>query len=528
MKTCSATLLAVLALIASRAWAEAPVPQVSGNSMTWSPVSASTINVHRGDGSYVTSLPGTATRWQAAQPGDYFLVAADDGHWSDWSRSDTVTIASTAPTGAPMPAIADGIFVYWPQVAAKSINVHRGDGTFIETLPGDAVAWLPPALGDYFLVATNEGEWQDWPRSETITVPNPHKVDDAITGLTVNVYSQHAAEVFWDRLPGAGIQYRIQKDGETMATINGTSWFHDGYSPGGTSTVTVTALYPDGEGSNLRMAMVLTPGDALSDTPTINRDTYSAILEEVFGIYFGAPYRTPLKYLSTTVVDVMRAAMEGYFFQTTYSCLDGGTTFFADPFILTFDHCDEGEVILDGSLNIHQTYGDTDRISSSGLRVTYDSGDTLTFSGSLDGALSETPGWYEASGMAVSMTGDESLQLEGGNFNYLFSHLSNGGSSFLSSSTLKGSFSYASDSTGGRTVSVVTPRYFFHGDLLPMKSDWHYYKGVLSVEAEDGSRVMLNANTGDDGTVLIQLGYGDVVEAFETEWGDLCCSAAAL
>ena len=70
------------------------MPVVTGDQLSWPVVSAKTINVHRGDGSYVESLPGSATTWTATVPGDYFLVAATTEHWSSWPKSETVTVGS--------------------------------------------------------------------------------------------------------------------------------------------------------------------------------------------------------------------------------------------------------------------------------------------------------------------------------------------------------------------------------------------------------------------------------------------------
>jgi len=82
-----------LIFLSSIAFAQStPVPQVAGSNVTWQAVSANTINVHSSDGSYVTTLSGSATSWEASEPGSYFLVSTNSGHWSTWPKSSVFTL----------------------------------------------------------------------------------------------------------------------------------------------------------------------------------------------------------------------------------------------------------------------------------------------------------------------------------------------------------------------------------------------------------------------------------------------------
>lgn len=510
----------ILSLIWNIGWSDAPIPQVKGSSIHWQAVSAISINVHRGDGSYVESLPGDTTSWEAPEQGDYFLVATNERDWPEWPRSATVTVESLAQSGAPAPFI-DRVFIVWEPVQANSINVHRGDGSFVESLPGDSAIWLPLQLGDYFLVATNDGPWQSWPRSEIVTVVNPYTADDVITGLKVITYSQTAAEVFWDRLIGSGIRYQIDKDDETVATINGRSWFFDNLAIGSTSLVSVKAIYPDGTMSNESSVVVMTPAEPTNEPPIINRTNYQTILKTAFETYFGVQYRTQLRNLATTIVNDMRAAANPVgLFPSTYTCINGGEVEFTNPYILQFEDCRERTAVYEGELYIHETYGDTDRISSIGLTITTTSGEQLQFSGSLDGALSEKPGWYEAADMQISVSTDSStLQVQEANFSYTFPHLLRAPSDpFLFTPYFGGSFKLRANDIDDQLLSVSTLGNLYHSQLFTESADWNYSKGILSVYADDGSRLSINADTGDEDTVFIQLAHDSNIEQFEQAW----------
>ncbi|ASJ72774.1 hypothetical protein [Granulosicoccus antarcticus] len=511
-------LVTTLASVTTGAWANLTTPDVDGSELSWSSLTASTINIHRGDGSYVESLPGSATSWTAPEAGEYYLVAADEGDWRDWPRSDAVTVQDGSTSGAPMPFV-NFIELAWPAVSALSINVHQGDGTFIESLAGDATNWQPEQFGDYFLVATNDGLWQNWPRSETITISNPGAPEDVITGLRSDVYSQTAAEVFWDRLPGSGISYRVSKGAESVTETNGTSWFSDDFTAGSTTIIRVQAIYADGTESASRSVPIITPGEAQAlPFPTISRDNHEALLAEVLGLYFGRQYREQLSDLANNTMSELRSLVNQDFSASNpYACINGGEALFEGPFTIEFDDCRIDDAVYHGNFNVHEYYGDTDRVSSSGMTITSDLNTEFQFSGSLDGAIHPTPGFYSAVDMNISViTPDSELQLQNANLEYTFAHLMHS-TPFLNTS-FSGSFDLRSQITNNELIHVNTPSSFNHNQLLSDSTDWNYSSGILNISAEDGSQLILNAGTGDDDTVNIQLVNGTEVEEFQQSW----------
>ena len=214
---------------------EAPMPRVEGDMLIWDLVSARTINVHDGDGAYITTLPGEATSWTAPAPGNYFLVATNELDWPNWQRSMTVTVDDSASSNAPMPRV-DGDMLIWDLVSARTINVHDGDGAYITTLPGEATSWTAPAPGSYFLVATNELDWPNWQRSMTVTVddsgssnaPMP-RVDgdmliwDLVSARTINVHDGDGAYI--TTLPGEATSWTAPAPGSYfLVATNELDW----------------------------------------------------------------------------------------------------------------------------------------------------------------------------------------------------------------------------------------------------------------------------------------------------------------
>lgn len=499
-----------LAFLCMAAWADAPTPVVTGDNLRWPLVTASTINVHRADGSYVESIPGSATSWTAPAPGEYFLVAADERHWSDWPRSQRVTVEGASVTDVPMP-VQDGSSLRWPLVDAVSINVHSGDGSYLFSLPGTATAWSTNRLGEFFLVATNDGHWRTWLRSETVTITD---TTVTLTGLRADVYSRTAAEIFWNRNAGVGNRYRVFADGGEVANTDGTSWFSNGFTVGHTTVMSVLVIDSNGNQSAPQSVNVTTPGDRpASNLPTINRDNYEEILTDVFGAYFGTQYRELLLTLTDNLLsNVISAAVP---FDAPYVCINGGQATFNGPFHIEFDNCQIENAVYSGNFFI----GDRNTsISSGGLTISTDTNTEIHFNGFINGPTDS--GLYEPSNVSVSVNtpvGD--FRMENANHSYSFSHLLRCcGSSQFFLSDYSGSLNVLSPSTGNQLLSAETLTPFSYSQLFPEPADWNHRAGILSVSATDGSRLILNTNTGNDDTVSIQLINGTQIEEFNQSW----------
>lgn len=72
--------------------ANEPQIHVVGDTLTWSPIDAISINVYHENGKFIESIPGNSTRWRAPALGGYFLVGADHGDWQTWGKSNVVHV----------------------------------------------------------------------------------------------------------------------------------------------------------------------------------------------------------------------------------------------------------------------------------------------------------------------------------------------------------------------------------------------------------------------------------------------------
>ena len=266
---------------------EAPAPRVEGGALAWSPVDARTINVHRGDGSYLESLPGSATRWTAPAPGRYFLVGADGGDWRGWERSDTVEVRGAGDPGAGGPGVADlrasvysstALELFWrPGAGAVRFEVRR-DGALVARTDGRSrfEDGLAPGTGYRYEVVALDRDGRRGPpaRVDIRTAggagsspanpfepvdpvePTPTPTEPAPTGpaapgapraLRRDVYSGRSAELFWDA-PAAGpvARYEILRNGRAIGESTGRSFFDPGLYPGVTWAYAVRAV--DGRG----------------------------------------------------------------------------------------------------------------------------------------------------------------------------------------------------------------------------------------------------------------------------------------
>lgn len=184
---------------------------------------------------------------------------------------------------APQVAVTDDI-LYWTPVDAISINVHRDNGEWLETIPGNATQWQAPASGGYFLVGTDQGDWQGWGKSNTVNVnafvQNDTQSGDYAGSLVINnyyakVYSQTSAEIFWELPSTEVVKVEVFRDDGVSLFSNGQSFYEANLLPGTTYYYT---LFPYDSRGNLgpEVSITLTTasatdaGSAVPSTPMVN------------------------------------------------------------------------------------------------------------------------------------------------------------------------------------------------------------------------------------------------------------------
>jgi len=202
---CRFVTLVFLSLFSSLAFAnEQPVVYLDGQVLRWQSLNAQAINVHRGDGSYVTSLAGGESSWAPSTSGSYYLVATTTGPWNEWQRSETVSIdlsANTGPTSGDFVLSQSDTRLIWRAPAYRHrINVHLDDGTYLETLADDSSSWSPTSSGGYYLVASTTGDWSTWERSNTVRFESNSTNPAPVNDFEINVIGN---EIVWSGVSGA-------------------------------------------------------------------------------------------------------------------------------------------------------------------------------------------------------------------------------------------------------------------------------------------------------------------------------------
>ena len=182
-------------------------------------------------------------------------------------------------------------------------------------------------------------------------------------GLRATAYSGTAAELFWERVPAAGLRYEIRRDGAALGTTDGTSFFDDALTPGAMATYEVVATAADGARSAPATVLVDTPGGASGSEPEparlLSRDRYEAVLAEVVALINADPLEAARSdaFLATEdFTSRTSAAARGASFVEAqssfdrYACEGGGTVRSLQrpptggPLDVAFDAC-----VLDGA-----------------------------------------------------------------------------------------------------------------------------------------------------------------------------------
>lgn len=170
----------------------------------------------------------------------------------------------------------------------------EGKSIFIEGLPAgerllvsvgeawpyqsdDPLFW--PLLHDYPLMHT----WLQMPGD---VVDNSGTVAP-VSGLRVDVYSNSAAEIFWDRADMPLARYRVYLDGELLQETDGVSLFLEGLATGSTHTAGIVMVGDADNESELQEIEFTTSGgsSAVSEACLVtgaHATVYSATAAEVF------------------------------------------------------------------------------------------------------------------------------------------------------------------------------------------------------------------------------------------------------
>ncbi len=183
-----------------------------------------------------------------------------------------------------------GDVLSWSAVEATAVNVHRGTGEWLESLPATQTQWQAPAAGTFYLVATGSGSWETWGRSDTVTVASATSpsADSQSLDLSAQVYSTSALELFWSSPGNPDTFFEVQRNGEQVSLGAQRSFFDDGLQPG--TRYDYSILVVDAAGNVLQTEQIsaTTQGgvnetdNSSENTLKLNGEVYSQSAVELF------------------------------------------------------------------------------------------------------------------------------------------------------------------------------------------------------------------------------------------------------
>lgn len=257
--------------------------------------------------------------------------------------------------------------------------------------------------------------------------------------------------------------------------------------------------------------------DGAVDSLVINRASYADIVARVFDVYTGQAYAPDVITLPRYSDPVYRNDLQLTEAQDSVVCSNGGSAEVAIQSAgqrlivkstnFVFDNCQDGSTLVDGDL--HRVLGDVLRLVSNGISVdepsvtTTFAGITILSQGNEYGLGPDRLAWSASGVMYTRDTADTMLSID--DAVTLFQRV------VPFSATLYGSFSLRDEALGDHRLDVVTTQDFVFdsggvdGPAWDRRNDWTFDTGRLTVYADDGSSLVLDADTGDAQTVRVSL-----------------------
>ncbi len=381
-------------------------------------------------------------------------------------------------------------------------------------------------------------------RGGTENVPANCRID----GLEARVYSATAAEVFWIR-QAAGQQYLVSLDDQSPTATDAVSWFMQDLAPGSLYQFNIRRSDAGCEDFGYQIDFQLkgsqdSPGNPDPVASTINFDNYVELSREVFRAFVGDDYTGPLN----TVADfeITGRNPDGSF-TDVYTCDSGSFNQSLNPtstnagifFTFTFDSCVDDGVLRDGIL-VGQDGSRGLSFDADQFSVTGPDGRFAEYSGEIQIFDTQTASFdeirsFDTSNVMIKTSAvvAEQPTLAQMNTSFAYGSRNNG----LDQAWLRGSFAARLNTVDGSILRVSTPVEFSYAlntrtdgtaidGLAPtatpisneQRNAWTFTQGQLSVIADDGSALLLDADTGNPDTVIITIQSADGEEIFEQRW----------
>jgi len=393
------------------------------------------------------------------------------------------------------------------------------------------------AAGRYRLL-TYRPNWQGEPaRFVTIGEPEDDAVEAAPVNLRVDVYSTRSLELFWDRpAPGVETRYEVRRDGEVIGIKDGTSFYQTNLEAGRTYRYEVARVTSSGDRSAVASITVMTDGGRVPP-PTITTAGAERLIVAAFDVIAGEGYAEETLALGDLPrelgLDIPDTGATRSITPRTLVCDNGGTAVYGLQDLATsasrferheFDACQLDTTTFDGTLLRSISKASEEVVEVGGIDLVIDRQDRVF---ELDGTVSFVPvrGLTEP-GRRFAFTGeslnyslpDGTLELGsgssgGGNDIVLtcgqLALRDSGGSgedrfTEVEVQQASGSFSLRSPATDGKTLSVAQSGEFvrFVSGGPSVRSE-AFITGALSIRAEDGSELVMDADNGDPSTYTV-------------------------
>jgi len=190
-----------------------------------------------------------------SEPGDFrFAVYSDSAAELFWSRS----------------VDSDGV--------VRGYEIRR-NGELVTTI--DALSYFtedltPGEINTFTITAVNFDDEQSSAASVTVLTGGDAPIEvgqpNQPTNLSVAIYGDTIAEIFWDRVTTEFLTYEISLDGVVVQTTSGTSHVFTNLSPGSAALVDVVAVNTDGLRSGAANILVTTSGNSVAIEPEVPSD----------------------------------------------------------------------------------------------------------------------------------------------------------------------------------------------------------------------------------------------------------------
>lgn len=263
----------------------------------------------------------------------------------------------------------------------------------------------------------------------------------------------------------------------------------------------------------------------------ISRNNYESLIATVFSVYSGQHLREQLLRIPYLPTQFGGSSNLDDLSNETYACVNGGTvsilTFtgsFSTTYDVSYDNCQYGEDVFTGTLVATENGESVTFNSVDNLQMQLGSTTVVSYAGQV------RLGCCQSNYDQEWETLDLDYQLEDSNGLSVITNadvtFTDGIENSFRSAFLRGAFSLNSPLTFNRNFAVSIDETFSYdsepgldaAELELLANNWSFGNGKMTILAEDGSSIVLNAENGDPDSVRVTIDNGQESESFDQAW----------